>query len=98
MDFKNVQRRVYDALNVLSALEVINKDRNKISFKGFENLIATTIANEAKLGIPRDTPAAPGKDPETISKSATHDFLERISYNDVFYLNSYPFPLDEGRT
>lgn len=34
MDFKNVQRRVYDALNVLSALNIIRKDRNRIKFKG----------------------------------------------------------------
>ena len=31
-DFKNVQRRVYDALNVLTALDMIKKDRNKIEF------------------------------------------------------------------
>ena len=36
LDFKNVQRRVYDALNVLSALDVITKDRNRVSFKGYE--------------------------------------------------------------
>jgi DNA gyrase/topoisomerase IV subunit B len=34
MDFKNVQRRVYDALNVLSALSIILKDRNRIKFRG----------------------------------------------------------------
>lgn len=34
MDFKNVQRRVYDALNVLSALNIIKKDRNRIKFRG----------------------------------------------------------------
>jgi hypothetical protein len=34
-----VQRRVYDALNVLSALDVINKDRNRISFKGYATLL-----------------------------------------------------------
>lgn len=34
MDFKNVQRRVYDALNVLSALCIIHKDRNRIHYKG----------------------------------------------------------------
>lgn len=33
-DFKNVQRRVYDALNVLSALGIIQKDRNRIQYKG----------------------------------------------------------------
>ena len=30
MDFKNVQRRVYDALNVLEALKFIRKDDGKI--------------------------------------------------------------------
>lgn len=34
MDFKNVQRRVYDALNVLSALGIITKDRNRVKFRG----------------------------------------------------------------
>lgn len=28
VDFKNVQRRVYDALNVLHAMDIIRKDRN----------------------------------------------------------------------
>jgi predicted Zn-dependent protease len=41
IDFKNVQRRVYDALNVLSALKIIRKDKNRICwigiFKGEEN-------------------------------------------------------------
>jgi hypothetical protein len=30
---------VYDALNVLSALDVINKDRNRITFKGYSTLV-----------------------------------------------------------
>ncbi len=42
IDFKNVQRRVYDALNVLSALKIIRKDKNRISwigvFKGEEDI------------------------------------------------------------
>lgn len=28
VDFKNVQRRVYDALNVLSAMDIIQKTKN----------------------------------------------------------------------
>lgn len=32
MDFKNVQRRVYDALNVLSAMDIIRKDRYNIIY------------------------------------------------------------------
>lgn len=31
MDFKNVQRRVYDALNVFSALNIVMKLKNKVS-------------------------------------------------------------------
>jgi len=32
VDFKNVQRRVYDALNVLSAMEIITKHKNHIVY------------------------------------------------------------------
>jgi transcription factor Dp-1 len=34
-DEKNIRRRVYDALNVLMALEIISKDKKSISWKGF---------------------------------------------------------------
>ena len=34
LDFKNVQRRVYDALNVFAALGIINKERNNIEYTG----------------------------------------------------------------
>ena len=33
-DFKNIQRRVYDALNVLNALSIISKHRNEIKYRG----------------------------------------------------------------
>jgi transcription factor Dp-1 len=33
-DFKNIQRRVYDALNVLHALSIISKNRNEIKYRG----------------------------------------------------------------
>jgi len=32
VDFKNVQRRVYDALNVLSAMNIIYKDKYNIIY------------------------------------------------------------------
>jgi hypothetical protein len=32
VDFKNVQRRVYDALNVLSAMDIIQKDKYHIIY------------------------------------------------------------------
>lgn len=32
VDFKNVQRRVYDALNVLSAMDIIRKDKYNIIY------------------------------------------------------------------
>mmetsp|Transcript_26722 Transcript_26722/g.48143 ORF Transcript_26722/g.48143 Transcript_26722/m.48143 type:complete len:250 (-) Transcript_26722:1242-1991(-) len=34
VDFKNIQRRVYDALNVLHALKIITKVRNEIKYQG----------------------------------------------------------------
>lgn len=39
MDFKNVQRRVYDALNVLNAMDIIKKDRNHIFYNPNNTII-----------------------------------------------------------
>ena len=33
-DEKNIRRRVYDALNVLMAMDIITKDRKEISWRG----------------------------------------------------------------
>ena len=33
-DEKNIRRRIYDALNVLIALDIIHKDRKQIIWKG----------------------------------------------------------------
>lgn len=43
VDFKNVQRRVYDALNVLSAMEIIEKQKNHIRYKEHNEFIDDTI-------------------------------------------------------
>lgn len=37
LEYKNVQRRVYDALNVLHAQGIITKDRNEIHYKGLSD-------------------------------------------------------------
>lgn len=34
-DQKNVRRRVYDALNVLMAMDIISKEKKEIKWKGF---------------------------------------------------------------
>ena len=39
MDFKNVQRRVYDALNVLSAMDIIRKDKYNIIYNHYNDHI-----------------------------------------------------------
>lgn len=39
VDFKNVQRRVYDALNVLNAMDIIKKDRNHIFYNPNNTII-----------------------------------------------------------
>ena len=48
LDFKNVQWRVYDALNVFSALNIISKERNKICYLDESNhLYPTNVTIEA---------------------------------------------------
>jgi len=42
---------VYDALNVLFALDVIHKDRNKITFRGFQNLLEMAQVNSIMASI-----------------------------------------------
>lgn len=37
-DEKNIRRRAYDALNVLTAMDIISKDKKDIQWKGFPNL------------------------------------------------------------
>ena len=55
VDFKNVQRRVYDALNVLNAMDIIKKDRNHIFYNPKNtiipetNFLQPTAINEVKL-------------------------------------------------
>jgi transcription factor Dp-1 len=36
-DEKNIRRRVYDALNVLMAMDIISKERKEIRWKGLPN-------------------------------------------------------------
>ena len=43
VDFKNVQRRVYDALNVLSAMEIIIKEKNHITYNEENEFIDDTV-------------------------------------------------------
>jgi transcription factor Dp-1 len=47
-DEKNIRRRVYDALNVLLALDVIAKDKKKIHWKGLPN---TNIKDLDKIKV-----------------------------------------------
>jgi hypothetical protein len=37
MSFKNIQRRVYDAINVMYAIGILNKDKNTLEFKGHKS-------------------------------------------------------------
>lgn len=42
-DEKNVRRRVYDALNVLMAMDIIGKDKKEISWKGLPSTAAQDV-------------------------------------------------------
>lgn len=47
---KNIRRRVYDALNVLMALDIIGKDKKDILWKGFSNKIEDeNILNQKEI-------------------------------------------------
>ena len=48
VDFKNVQRRVYDALNVLSAMEIIKKQKNHIIYNSDNEFIDDTVHPNTK--------------------------------------------------
>jgi hypothetical protein len=47
-DEKNIRRRVYDALNVLMAMDIISKDKKEIQWKG---LPQTSISDVEKLKV-----------------------------------------------
>jgi hypothetical protein len=46
VDFKNVQRRVYDALNVLNAMDIIRKDRNNIYYNPKNTIIDDRLGDD----------------------------------------------------
>ncbi len=52
-DEKNIRRRVYDALNVLMAMDIITKDKKEISWQGLPPAPASTLeklkAEKARL-------------------------------------------------
>jgi len=48
VDFKNVQRRVYDALNVLSAMDIISKDKNHILYNPENEFIDDSVEPSTK--------------------------------------------------
>jgi hypothetical protein len=51
VDEKNIRRRVYDALNVLMAMDIIIKEKKDIRWKGFhmQNPVDTIEALEVLL-------------------------------------------------
>ena len=53
VDFKNVQRRVYDALNVLSAMHIIMKEKNHIQYHPENEFIDDQVEPNT---VPRNIP------------------------------------------
>lgn len=44
-DEKNIRRRVYDALNVLMAMDVISRDKKEIRWNGLPSSATEELAN-----------------------------------------------------
>lgn len=52
-DEKNIRRRVYDALNVLMAMDIISKDKKEIQWKGLpqSNTNDTEVLKVRSIGV-----------------------------------------------
>ena len=48
MSFKNIQRRVYDAINVMHAIGLLQKDKNTLHYKGDSNFKSLFFTNVNK--------------------------------------------------
>jgi hypothetical protein len=48
MSFKNIQRRVYDAINVMHAIGLLDKEKNVLYYKGDTNFKNKFVANSSK--------------------------------------------------
>ncbi len=48
LSFKNIQRRVYDAINVMSAVGILKKDKNDLIFKGIRGFISIPSKSKRK--------------------------------------------------
>lgn len=79
VDFKNVQRRVYDALNVLSAMDIIQKEKNHIFYNPDNEFIDDTILpNTVPRKNKRDRYANSEAKPTTKPKLETVESQEHI--------------------
>jgi hypothetical protein len=52
-DEKNIRRRVYDALNVLMAMDIISKDKKEIQWKGLPRTSLNDIEELKVCSQPR---------------------------------------------
>ena len=52
-DEKNIRRRVYDALNVLMAMEIISKDKKEIQWRGLPKISVNDIEELKVLLLPQ---------------------------------------------
>lgn len=53
-DEKNIRRRVYDALNVLMAMDIISKDKKEIQWRGLPRTSMNDI-QELKVSVQQHT-------------------------------------------
>ncbi|CAG9336202.1 unnamed protein product [Blepharisma stoltei] len=79
VEFKNIQRRVYDALNVLHALNIISKIRNEISYQG--------LSNDKEIGSVRGSLNAKKAMIEEKRKALTENLLHFIALHKLLNRN-----------
>ena len=69
MDFKNIQRRVYDAVNVLEALGVVTKEKNMLTYQGIEKADTCHMERPEEEEEPKSTESCSMTKPTALNKT-----------------------------
>ena len=78
-EFKNIQRRVYDALNVLHALSIISKNRNEIKYRG--------LVDRNDLAVLQNKIALKKKDIEERRKRLGENLMQYVALHKLIRRN-----------
>eukprot|EP00808_Paulinella_micropora_P031866 g74174.t1 len=80
-DEKNIRRRIYDALNVLMAMDIIQKDKKKIRWQGIKFADGNNADSASDSEAARETPNLKNQKEETLERiHKKKQLLEEMTY------------------